>query len=110
MSELTELQNHLKLLNTQVDLKKKTERLMDNPDFKAVILDGFCRDEMQRNMGLAVCDKLPADTRDLCNQLAKASAALHNYLNVNIQLGINAEEDIEAVNTRIEELRVSGEE
>ena len=59
---------------------------------------------MQRNMGLAVCERLPADVRELCNQMAKASAALHNYLQTVIQLGNNAEEDIKEVDEKIQYL------
>ena len=109
MSELTELQTHLKLLKQQVELKNQTERLLANPDFKAVIEEGYCKAEMQRNMGLAVCEKLTSETRELCNQLAKASAALNNYIDTTLQIGRNAEEDINAVEERIQELMVNGE-
>lgn len=95
MSERTELQQHIKVLEKQIKLKEQTEQLMNNQAFIDVILKGFCEEEMHRNMGLAVCDKLPLDTRELCNNLAKASAALHNYLNTTIQLGVNAVEDLE---------------
>lgn len=110
MSDLTELQKHLNLLNKQVKLKEQTERLLDNEDFKAVVINGFCSDEVKRNLGMAVCSTAPKELRDLCDQLAKAGAALQNYLNTNIRLGINAEEDIKEVESQIEELRMKGEE
>jgi hypothetical protein len=107
MSELHDLEEHVKVLKKQIELKNQTEILLDNQEFKAVILQGFCEDEMHRNMGLSVCDKLPLDIRELCNNLAKASAALHNYLNTTIQLGVNAEEDLEVTESRILELQTS---
>jgi len=102
----SELQEHIAYLKKQIELKNATETLMADSRFKAVILKGFCEEEMHRNMGLAVCDKLPVETRELCNNLAKASAVLHNYLNTNIQLGITAQEDLE----QAEEMLLSVEE
>lgn len=110
MSDLTELQEHLGHLKKQVELKEQTERLLENNDFKEVILKGFCEDEMKRQLGLAVCERLPQDVRDLCNQLAKSSAALSNYLTTNVRIGMTAEEDIEQVQAQIEELQKQGEE
>lgn len=91
----SELQEHIAYLKKQIEMKDATETLMNDSRFKMVILKGFCENEMHRNMGLAVCDKLPIETRELCNNLAKASAVLNNYLNTNIQLGITAQEDLE---------------
>ena len=109
MSEVTELQDHLKVLSKQVKLKEQVKRLLDNEDFKDVILTGFCKDEMARCMKLAVYDKISADQRDLYIQLAKSSAALDNYLNTLIILGNIAEEDMNEVQQQIEELLVNGE-
>lgn len=110
MSDLTELQEHLAHLKKQVELKNQVQRLLGNADFQAVIMKGFCEDEMRRQMGLAVCDRLPADVRELCNQLAKSSAALDNYLDTSIRIGTSAEDDIEEVETQIQELQMKGEE
>ena len=113
MSSMTELQEnleHLEVLKKQVELKNMVERLRDNPDYQTIIQKGFCEEEMQRNLGLAVCDKLPAETRELCVNLAKASATLDNYLNTVVRNGLLAEEDIPVAENYIEELRMQGEE
>lgn len=101
MSDLTELQNHLKLLESNVEFKKKVDRLFMNDDFKQVILKGYCEEEMQRQLSLAVCEKLSPETRELCNQLAKASAALKNYLEYIMMVGRTSEEDIPNVQEEI---------
>lgn len=108
MPTKSELQEHIAYLKKQIAMYKDTEILMKDQRFKNVILKGFCEDEMHRNMGLAVCDKLPLETRELCNNLAKASAALNNYLNTNIQFGITAEEDLEEAEEAL--LQIEGEE
>ena len=109
MSQVTELQDYLKILGKQVKLKEQTKRLLDNEDFKEVILTGFCQDEMSRCMQLAVREKMTADQRELYIQLAKSSAALDNYLNTLITIGNIAEEDMNEVQQQIEELLVNGE-
>lgn len=110
MSQLTELQDYLKILGKQVKLKEQAERLLENEDFKAVILKGFCEDELARCMQLSVAEKLSADQRELYMQLAKSSAALDNYLNTLIILGRNAVEDTDEVQQQIEQLMIEGEE
>lgn len=109
MSEKAELQKHIEVLKKQIKLKDQTELLTNNQDFIDVILKGFCEEEMQRNMGLAVCSKLPLETRELCNNLAKASAALNNYLTTVIQIGTNAIEDLEHAQQALIELDTKGE-
>lgn len=109
MSQLTELQDYLKVLGKQVQLKKMVESLMENNDFKEVILKGFCQDEMTRCMQMSVYEKATAEQRELYIQLAKASAALDNYLNTIVVLGRTAEEDMDEIQKQIEDLLVNGE-
>ena len=109
MSQLTELQDYLMVLEKQVKLKKSVETLMENPDFKEIIIKGFCEDEMARCMQMAVYEKSTAEQRELYTQLAKASAAFDNYLNTIVVVGRIAEEDKEEVQKQIEDLLVNGE-
>lgn len=106
MSDLSEFQEQAKHLREQIELKNQTEALLLDPKFTKIILKGFCEDEMQRNMGLAVCETVTPDIRELCNNLAKASAALNNYLNTIITMGRYAEEALEEVETTIQELQM----
>lgn len=110
MSQLTELQEYLKVLSKQIEFKDQVNRLLENPDFKSIILEGFCKDEMTRCMQLAVSDRISPDLRDVYLQMAKSSATLENYLNTLIVLGTNAVEDKEEVSQQIESLLVNGEE
>ena len=109
MSQLTELQDYLKILGKQVKLKEQTERLLENEDFKEVILKGFCEQELSRCMQLAVAENISAEQRELYIQLAKASATLDNYLNTLLVLGRNAAEDIDTVQQQIESILINGE-
>ena len=110
MSEVNELNLHLKELERLIKRKRAVEALQSNNDFQDIILEGFCHHEMERCLGLAVCEKVPPETRELCNQMAKASATLKNYLDLIVQSGVWAEDEINEVKDRIEELSVKGEE
>ena len=109
MSELTELQEELKVQESLVQTKEAVTRLLNNADFQKIIMEGYIKDEMHRHMTLAICDKLSVEDRELNNSLAKSAAALSNYLETIIQMGRIAEEDVEQINDRIEELQSQGE-
>ena len=110
MSDLTELQEELKVCEESVQTMEAATRLLNNADFKKVILEGFIKDEMHRHMTLAICDKISAEERDLNNNLAKSAAALSNYLETIMQMGRIAQEDVTAINDQIESLQARGEE
>lgn len=110
MSELTELQEELKVQEGLVASKDAVERLLNNGDFKKIILDGYIKDEMHRHMSLAICDKISVEDRELNNNLAKSAAALSNYLETIIQMGRIAAEDVAQINDRIEEVQAHIEE
>lgn len=101
MSNRQELQQYLTGLKEQVKFKQAIDRLYINEDFKEVILKGFCEDEMKRTLGLAVAENINPETRELCNQLAKASAALTNYLELHTRYGLMAEEEIPNVEEQL---------
>lgn len=110
MSELTELQEELKVQESIVATKDAVERLLNNADFKKIILEGYIKDEMHRHMTLAICDKLSVEDRELNNSLAKSAAALSNYLETLVQMGRIAEEDVAQLGEQIEEVMAHKEE
>jgi hypothetical protein len=110
MSELTELQEELKVQEGIVATKDAVERLLNNADFKKIILEGYIKDEMHRHMTLAICDKLSVEDRELNNSLAKSAAALSNYLETLVQMGRIAEEDVAQLGEQIEEVMTHKEE
>lgn len=101
MSDLSELREHLTSLQKTVVIGEQVKRLKLNRDFDEIIAQGFCTDEMKRCMSLAVCEKLPQETRELANNMAKASAVLDNYLKTLEQFAQLAQRDIEEVQEAI---------
>lgn len=109
MSDLNELREHLASLKKVAALGEQVERLKLNNDFNEIIVKGFCDEEMKRCMSLAVCEKLRQEQRELANNMAKASAALTNYLYTILRNANIAREDIADVQDAILELETKGE-
>ena len=58
-------------------------RLMSNPDFKKVILDGFCRDESARYAHVSGNPRIPEDQREQALVFARAGGALLEWIVMN---------------------------
>lgn len=110
MSELTELQEQKKILDAIIAFGDKAERLENNADFKDVILEGYCVNEMKRCMSLAVAEKADPSLRELALQMAKSAATLENFLALLKQQSAIAKGDLEEVSNSILELETKGEE
>ena len=80
MSDLSELREHLTSLQKTVAIGEQVKRLKLNRDFD---------------------EKLPQETRELANNMAKASAVLDNYLKTLEQFAQLAQRDIEEVQETI---------
>ena len=101
MSNKIELQQYRDQLKEQIKVKEAITRLSQNEDFIKKKKKGFCENEMQRTLGLAVSERINPETRELCNQLAKASAALQNYLHTQVHFGTLAEEELSSVEEQL---------
>lgn len=105
MSEVKELEVYIKHLKNVIELSDKLKRLEINSDFKDIIQEGFCKEEMARYLSLAVSDKVSAENRDLYNRLAQSSAALDNYLAFIHIKGDQARNELPEVEDQLEELK-----
>ena len=109
MSDLTELQNQLKILKDAVSYGEKVKLLKSNSLFKEIILQDFCIKEMQRCAGLAVSEKVNPDLRNLANEMSKAGAVLTNFLNYIETAGNVAAGEISEVEDEIVKLETNKE-
>lgn len=103
MSEVAQLQQHLKDTIEARNLRDKALRLNSNPDFRDVILDLFCVKECARYAQLSADPNL--SPVDQANSLALAQAAGHlrRFLSVITQMGNKADSDIPAIEEAIVE-------
>ena len=65
--------------------------LEKNALFKKHILDGFCKDDVAKNVQLSLNTKLRPETREHCTHLAEAGATFSSWFSEILRLGEIAE-------------------
>lgn len=105
MSEVKQLEQQLVNNQKLKDKRDAIERLYLNPDFRSVILDGFCLKDCANYVQLSVDLALSPESR--ADALAKAQAAGHlqRYLHVELIKGSKAAQDEESLKAAIVEAR-----
>lgn len=88
------LQHEKNELKKKIEFREAVERLLDNPDFKTVIVDGFQLYDCARYAQMSGQPDLKDSAR--ADSLAKAQAAGHldDYLHTKILLGNQAEKSL----------------
>jgi len=66
-------------LRKQVELSQALNRLMNNPDFKKVILKGFCEEEVIQ-LNRQALREMTAEAKLIKSQQAQAGPVVENYL------------------------------
>ena len=95
----------IKYIREQAD---KAVRLAENPLFRELILEGFCRDEMAR---LAAVSGDPAIStqaeRDIAADMSRAGGHLKRFLNTMIRQANTAVNDIPEIEAALAEARAA---
>lgn len=92
----------VKELRSQAD---KAIRLSKVPEFRELILEGFCRDEMARLAAVSGDPGLDLDQRLVATDMSRAGGHLKRFLNVIIQQAQNAEGDLPNMEAALAEAR-----
>ena len=95
MTEVEQLKDLILQNQKLVDKQAKLLKLMTNDDFKDVILDGFCKDDLAEYLEVSVNTRIPEAARDNARGLATAGAYLRNWFDVVQQQATMAQSDIE---------------
>jgi hypothetical protein len=105
MSEVTGLEKQLNDAKVYLENRESVLKLFRNPEFKKIILDGFCVRDCARYAQESQDPALtPAQQADALN-LAQAAGHLKRYLNVQVQLGNHAESQIASLEEALVEVR-----
>jgi hypothetical protein len=83
-------------------------RLYDNPDFKKLILKEFCVEECARYVHTSADPALKPENRADALALAQAAGHLRRWLSVVVQMGNQAEGQLQSLDQAIEEARQEG--
>lgn len=88
--QVEELRRHQADQKTLVDARDAAIRLSTNPDFKKLILDGFCLHEAARYAQESGDPLLSAGQRQDALNLAQASGHLKRFLSLTVTMGNTA--------------------
>lgn len=109
MSEvMTQIQNLEKFIEGQKTLAKMADaavRLNENPDFRDLIVNGFCLTEAARYAQESGDPMLSKDQRQDALNMAQASGHLKRFLTVTIVMGNDADRAIVDAQNQLIELR-----
>lgn len=94
---------------SQVAFRDSILRLIENADFRTVIENHFMTEETLRAARSIADPNLDAKMQSDMVSMAAASGHLRRYLSAHIQMGNQAEREIEQINEQLEEIGLYGE-
>lgn len=104
-SDIQDLENQIENAKAVMAQRDLMVRLSDNHDFRALIIDGFCKEECARFAHLSTDPNLNAQDRADSLGTAQAAGYLKRWINAIIIMGNRAEKDISEMNEHLAELR-----
>ena len=105
MSEVEALNKQAAECELIVEQRDIAIRLYNHPDFKKLIVDGFCLKDCARYAQESQDPALNASQQADALNMAQAAGHLRRYLSVKIQLGNQAEREIESIRQVIDEVQ-----
>lgn len=104
-NEIAELEDYITERKTLSDMADAAVRLYSNPDFKSLILNGFCLVEAARYAQESGDPMLTADQRADALNMAQASGHLKRFLSLTVVMGNTATRDIRQAEAALVEAR-----
>lgn len=105
LSKVEELERQRNDAKDLIHRRQAALRLANNPDFRLLILDGFCRDETARYAHLSTDPALTPEQRADALGVAQASGYLKRYLSITVQMGAHAEREMPELEEAIDQAR-----
>jgi replication-associated recombination protein RarA len=106
MSTVAELEQQKVDFNAAIEKRKVLQRLMNNRDFKKLILEDFCVQECARYAQASADPNLSANERADALALAQSAGHIRRYLNVLDIMGNAAENQMQRLDDAIEDARL----
>ena len=105
MSEVEELEYQLEQTKGLKHRREQAERLSINPDFRSLIINGFCRDDAARFVQSSADPFLDKEQRADALNMAQASGHLKRFLQMQIQMGSTAERNMAEIEEALADAR-----
>lgn len=110
MSRINALEDQLADSKLLIERRDTIQRLSKNADFRKVILEDFFVTECARYARESGDPALPPEARADALAIAQAAGHLKRFLNVQIQLGNQADASMASIEEALAEERAAGEE
>lgn len=105
MSEVKQIEEHIKDLKRLVAKKEQALKLAKNRDFKELVLDGFCTTDAAKYVQQAGDPNLNTQEREDALAIALSAGHFKRYMAVICQMGSNAESQLERAEVELEDAR-----
>lgn len=102
MSEVKQIEEHIKELKRGVAKRDKALKLYNNREFKELILDGFCVQDAAKYVQQAGDPILTAEERADALAIAMAAGHLKRFLSITVQMGNNCESQLKRSEEELE--------
>lgn len=108
MTDIEQVEKHIEDLKKHAERKNLALRLEHIPEFKQLILDGFCEADCARFVRTSTDPSMQPEARMDSLAMAQAAGYLRRWLSTCVQMGIRAEHEIDQHRVELEELRAEG--
>ena len=105
MNQVQQLEKQLDDAKTLVETRQMAIRLFQNPDFKKLIMDGFCLHDAARYAQESGDPALDVEQRADALAMAQASGHLKRFLSMAVQMGAHAERTMPELHAALDEVR-----
>lgn len=106
MSQVEQLESQLVETKKLIERREVVLRLSNNADFRRIIDNDYIVQDCARFAQLAGDPALTKEQREDAMEMAKAAGHLKRYLQMAIQMGWTAMNQIDSLNAAIEEARI----
>jgi F0F1-type ATP synthase delta subunit len=109
-AQIKEAEAQIEQIKAVIEQRDRMVRLLDNADFRTLVLEGFCRDECARYTKVSVDPSMGADDRADALAIAQSAGYFQRWINAFLQMTNQAANDLPKLKELIEELRALPEE
>lgn len=109
MSEVTQLERQMEEGKLVIEKTDRLERLLNNADFREVIINGFARDDAARYVQESMDPALDAEQRADALAMAQAPGHLKRWINAQLQMAAYHKKNVKPLEEAIAEARLEEE-
>lgn len=107
-NEIARIESHIEGLKKLIEKRDLALRLEQIPEFRKLILEGYCMEECARYTHMSVNPTVSVEERMFALQMAQSSGLLKQFLSAAVRMGNQAVKETREGEAAILELRTEG--